>query len=305
VAPSIAPAPPFAFSIAAPVVAAAVAAWVESIPIELDDNISVPAAAAAVLWFAGHVHGIHPQWLTFLGMGVVFSAPPALLAWRAGAVTAGGAVTGFVIALVIFGGLMIGGLVVLGVALALTIASSHLGRARKAALGIEEARGGRRGFSNILANCLVGAAGAALCLLAPAGYESPLGPVMMVTGIAAGASDTVASEVGKALGGRPRQFPSLQPVPPGTPGGVTAVGTLAGVVAAAIIAASAVPYWLPLRNVPLVVVACTCGAFAESALATRFESRRVLDNDVLNFLNTAVAAAVAGWWRSHVPFGGM
>lgn len=303
VAPSVVPVPSTLFSVAAPLMAAVVAAFVESIPIELDDNISVPASAAAVLSFAGHVHGVHPQWLTFLGMGVVFSAPPALLAWRAGAVTAGGAITGFVLAVVIFAGLMFGGLVVLGVSLALTIASSRVGRARKTALGIDEDRGGRRGFSNILANCLVGAAGAALCFLAPAGHETTFGPLMMVTGIAAGASDSVASEIGKAFGGRPRQFPSFEPAPPGTPGAVTAIGTVAGVVAAVVIASSAVPYWLPIRDVPLVVLACTCGAFAESALATRFESRHVLDNNVLNLLNTAVAAGVAVWWRSSVGFG--
>jgi uncharacterized membrane protein len=42
-----------------------------------------------------------------------------------------------------------------------------------------------------------------------------------------------------------------------------------------------------------VVIGATAGAFAESALATRFEHDGVLNNDALNFLNTAVAAAVA------------
>jgi uncharacterized protein (TIGR00297 family) len=236
------------------------------------------------------------------GLGIVVSAPLALLAWRAGAVTAGGAFTGFVLAVVIFAGLMLGGIVVLGVALALTIASSRLGRARKEALGVAEERGGRRGFGNILANCLVGAAGAALCFLSPAGEAFNFGPLMMVTGIAAGASDTVASEIGKAFGGRPREFPSFRPVPPGTPGAISLLGTAAGAAAAAVIALAAVPYWLPAGDVPLVMAACTCGAFAESALATRFESSKVLDNNTLNVLNTAIAAAIAVWWRTAVSF---
>ncbi len=44
------PAPDAWFSIAAPFVAALVAAFVETIPVKLDDNVSVPASAAAVLW---------------------------------------------------------------------------------------------------------------------------------------------------------------------------------------------------------------------------------------------------------------
>jgi len=48
--PSIAPLPPMAFTIAAPLAAAVIAAFVETIPIRLDDNISVPLAAAIVLW---------------------------------------------------------------------------------------------------------------------------------------------------------------------------------------------------------------------------------------------------------------
>ena len=37
----------------------------------------------------------------------------------------------------------------------------------------------------------------------------------------------------------------------------------------------------------------TAGAFAESALAASLEAPGIVNNDVLNFTNTAVAAAVA------------
>ncbi len=48
--PNVTPAPELWFSVVAPFVAALVAAFVETIPVRLDDNISVPASAAAVLW---------------------------------------------------------------------------------------------------------------------------------------------------------------------------------------------------------------------------------------------------------------
>src|SRR3954471_11295335 len=44
--------PSLAFTIAAPIAAAIIAAFVETIPVRLDDNISVPASAAIVVWIA-------------------------------------------------------------------------------------------------------------------------------------------------------------------------------------------------------------------------------------------------------------
>ncbi len=54
----------------------------------------------------------------------------------------------------------------------------------------------------------------------------------MVAALAAGASDTVASEIGKAWGRRTFLFPSFKPVRPGTSGAVSLEGTAAGLVAA-------------------------------------------------------------------------
>lgn len=226
------------------------------------------------------------------------SAPIAALAWWGQAVTRGGALAGFACGVVIYTGTFLAGTAVLGTALLLTVLGSRIGRARKLALGIAEDRHGTRGAGNVLANCSVGAAGAGLAALSLDWYDA--GPVMMVAAVAAGASDTVASEIGKAFGGRPRSFPTFRAVPPGTPGAVSALGTLAGIAAASLIAAPAVILLLlPIDSVPVVVIACTAGAFLESALATRFEPANVLDNNALNFLNTAAAASLAVWWWSR------
>ena len=42
--------PPWEFVVVAPLLAALGAGLVESIPVDLDDNLSVPIAAAAILW---------------------------------------------------------------------------------------------------------------------------------------------------------------------------------------------------------------------------------------------------------------
>ncbi len=302
VAPAVTPNPPLLFSIWAPVLAAIVAGLVETLPIGVDDNLSVPASAGAVLWFVAQFNWVGPanNLALDLTIGVIVSIPLALVAWRAGNLTAGGALVGVLFASVIYAGLYLAGLLVLAIALALTLLSSRAGRSRKAALSGEEARGERRGIGNIVANCLVGTLGAVLELFS-FDWGLELTGAWFVAGIAAGASDTVASEIGKAWGGTPRSFPTWHPVPPGTPGAASIVGTLAGVLAAALMVAPAAAMLLiPSTFVLPIVLACTCAAFIESALATRFEADGILDNNTLNFLNTAAAAALAVWWCARL-----
>jgi uncharacterized protein (TIGR00297 family) len=71
-------------------------------------------------------------------------------------------------------------------------------------------------------------------------------------------------------------------------------GTLAGAGSAALLALAA---WglglITLGLVGVVVVAATIGALLESALGATLENRGVVNNDMLNFINTAAAAFVA------------
>lgn len=225
--------------------------------------------------------------------GAVVSLPLALIVWKRGSVTSGGALIGVIFAGVIYAGVYLAGLAVLFTALVLTLVSSRAGHEKKVALGIAEERGGRRGAGNIIANCLVGTIGAAIEAWWY-GWGADLNAALFVAGIAAGASDTVASEIGKAWGGQPRSFPTFRSVPPGTPGAISITGTIAGAVAAALITLPAALMWLvPSEFVLPIVVACTGGAFVESALATHFEARNLIGNNVLNLINTATAGLTA------------
>jgi uncharacterized protein (TIGR00297 family) len=292
--------PHWSFKFWAPLAAAIAAGLVETLPIKLDDNISVPATAGAVMCFLSQLNRIGPfdTLAIDLGTGLLVSTPIALLALKVGNITIGGAITGVVFAAMIYGGFYLGGVVVLAIALVLTIASSRINRSTGPHR--EAARGEKRGVGNIIANCLVGTLGAMLEVFS-FNWGSELAAVWFISGIVAGASDTVASEVGKAWGSTPRSFPTWRVTPAGTPGAISLVGTAAGIAAATIMAAAAVAMWLiPARLVAPVVIACTVGAFAESALATRFETDGVLDNNTLNFLNTAIAAGVAVWWAREL-----
>ena len=169
--------------------------------------------------------------------------------------------------------------------------SSKLGWERKSLLGIAEERGGRRGPGNAIANCGLASCAAVLALSSP--YRD-LALLVIVTALAAGGSDTVASEVGKAWGRRTFLVTRFSSVKPGTPGAISLEGTAAGLIAALALSAVGLAAGLiPSHYIWLSTIGATVGAFAESALGATLEGPGILNNDMLNFINTLVAAGVA------------
>jgi uncharacterized protein (TIGR00297 family) len=158
-------------------------------------------------------------------------------------------------------------------------------------LGIAEARGGRRGAGNALANTGVAALAAVLAAATPHRVEAL---VALAAALVAGASDTVASEIGKAWGRRTVLVTTLSRVAPGTSGAMSLEGTAAGLGAAVGLAALAAGLGLTsAAAIPIVVAAATASSVLESALGATLEGPGILNNDLLNFLNTAGAAAAA------------
>ncbi len=173
----------------------------------------------------------------------------------------------------------------------LAVIASRLGLQRKTLLGIAEARGGRRGAGNAVANTGIATAAA---ILAATSYAPGPAMVAFVAALAAGGSDTIASEIGKAWGRQTFLFPSFRRVPPGTPGAVSLEGTAAGLVGAFALGSLGIALQLAPASALLPIVAgATAGSFAESAMGATLEPAGFVNNDVLNFLNTAIAAAVA------------
>lgn len=294
--PVVTPVPPLAFTLVAPILAAIAAAGVESMPVGLDDNISVPIAAAIVLGGLGLIDAASWSaawtWLPrSLLLGTALNVPVAALGWRAGTVTAPGAVVGALIGIIVFGFSGPSGWGMLFASFLAAAASSRMGLKRKSVLGIAEGRGGRRGPGNAVANTGLAAFAAIISALSPH-REGAL--LAMVTALAAGASDTVASEIGKAWGTRTYLFPTFKSVRPGTSGAVSLEGTAAGVVAALTLAALALSLGLIQGNA-IWFVACgaTAGSFVESSLGSTLEASGTLDNDMLNFIDTGLSAAFA------------
>lgn len=293
---AVSPAPSAIFVVAAPVLAAVVAAFVETIPIRLDDNISVPIAAAIVLGGVALLDGASfataAVWLPqALVVAVLFNGLVATLGWKAKTVTGPGAAAGAVVGVAIFTFAGLGGWLLLFASFLLASASSRLGLKRKSVLGIAEERGGRRGPGNAIANTGLAAFIAAIAALSP---HRDAAMLAMVAALAAAGSDTVASEIGKAWGRRTYLFPWFTRVRPGTSGAVSLEGTAAGLVAALGLAALAQALGLIHGHaVWFATAGATVGSFVESLLGATLEGPGIVNNDVLNFLNTAFAVAVS------------
>jgi uncharacterized protein (TIGR00297 family) len=189
----------------------------------------------------------------------------------------------------------------LGVSLLAHIAT-RFGRKRKEQLGTAEKRRGRSA-SQVAANL-----GIAMLVsndfFQSALSNAGLGPrlaaapgMFFVAGLAAlaeAAADTVSSEIGQVLGGRPRMITTLRSADPGTNGAISLAGTIAGILAAAVISAAGV--WAVGGGLPSFSIACAGGVFGllfDSLLGATLERRGRLNNDAVNFLSTASAAAFA------------
>jgi uncharacterized protein (TIGR00297 family) len=194
--------------------------------------------------------------------------------------------------------------------LALTSVATRLGRGKKERLGVAEKAQGRSA-AQVAAN--LGVAALVSCEVAQSWlidrHWFPLvGPAAgllfapMLAALAEAAADTVSSEIGQVLGGRPRMITTLRRVDPGTDGAVSVAGTLAGVVAAGV-AAAAGALVLP-GGAMLIAISWAGGVFGlffDSLLGATIEQRDWLNNDLVNFLSTASAAAFAIAAMAAIP----
>lgn len=223
-------------------------------------------------------------WMAML-VTLVFTA---LARWARG-VSVSGAVAGAVVCLLLYAGAGPGAFAALVSVFALTWISTRLGYQRKQRLGTAQSREGRTA-SQVLANLAV----AAGC----AGLSAISGKSVFLFATAAAlseaAADTVSSEIGQARHAKARLITTWQEVSAGTDGGVSNVGTVSGVVAATLVSlVCALGGVVPLRWCGIPAIAGVTGMIADSLLGALLERRKLLGNDWVNFLGTAVAALVA------------
>ena len=153
----------------------------------------------------------------------------------------------------------------------------------KKRIGVEQGKGGARGYRNVFANGIVAAAAAVLFGVF---QQQPVFVVMYVGCVATAAADTLASEIG-VTGGVPRLITTLKQVPIGTNGGVTVTGETVALIGGFVISVVA----LLLHVVtPSMMVICTVAGFMgtniDSVIGATLENKGFLGNAGTNLLAT-------------------
>jgi uncharacterized protein (TIGR00297 family) len=213
----------------------------------------------------------------------------AVLARALRGVNRSGALAGALACLPLFAGAGPTAFATLAALFLMTWVSTRLGYRRKLALGIAERREGRNA-SQILANLAV----AALASVVFSGTGNRVWLVAMLAALAEAATDTVASEIGQYRGPDARLITTWERVPPGTDGGITIPGSIAGMAAGLVIAAVAtVGGMIPLAQFWIPVAAGFAGMLIDSILGATLQRRGWISNQAVNFFATLAAAALA------------
>jgi uncharacterized protein (TIGR00297 family) len=183
--------------------------------------------------------------------------------------------------------------------LVMTSLATRFGRRRKERLGIAEGRHGRvaaqvaanLGCAALVLNPAVRLSLGEIRWLAIGGVAPALMVAAGLASLAEAAADTISSEIGQVLGGRPVMLTTLRRVDAGTDGAISVAGTAAGVAAAAVVAASGA--WALHGDMLTFRLSWTGGVFGlffDSLLGATAERWGWLNNDAVNFLSTASAA---------------
>jgi uncharacterized protein (TIGR00297 family) len=187
------------------------------------------------------------------------------------------------------------------VLLVMTSLATRAGHKRKERLGTAESKRGRAA-SQVAANlgvaALVSNSLAESWMIEQGWVHGRFAPApVFVLGLAAlaeAAADTVSSELGQVLSGHPRMITTFRKAEPGTDGAISVGGTAVGIVAAGLVAAAGA--WTLGGGWSMLALSWGAGVFGlffDSLLGATLERRGWINNDAVNFLSTASAAAFA------------
>jgi uncharacterized protein (TIGR00297 family) len=226
-----------------------------------------------------------------VAVGLAVNVGLAALGYLTASISFSGAVVGLGLGTVVWSCLDWQGYLLLLAFFVIGTGATRLGFRQKESLGLAEARRGRRGARNAIANMGVATVCALFAVLTP---QRELFVLAFAGAFAAATADTLESEIGQLWGGRPRLLTTWRPVPIGTDGGVSVVGTLAGAVGALVLAGLGwgVGFYGGSGFVA-VAMAGFLATIVESLIGATLERTGLLNNEAVNTLNTLAGALLA------------
>lgn len=280
----------------------------ESLPPVIDDNLAVlwvgalSLAALQPVYMAQDVAGFAGPHVP-LALALIVNLAAALLAGLLGWISWRGCAIAALLGILVAVSLGWEALAALLMFVVLGSLSTRMGFGHKKKLHISEGEKGQRGIVNVIANGLVAATIALLALFSDLNLLIPF-----LAAVATATLDTVSTEIGQWLGRHPINPVTFRPVPVGTQGAVSVEGTLAGMVAALVIAL--IPVVMGFYPVTLVLgesswtipvwiwvlpvwAGALAGGFFESINASLFRHQFPCSDEALNLYSTLFGASAA------------
>jgi uncharacterized protein (TIGR00297 family) len=210
--------------------------------------------------------------------------------------TVAGALTGGCLAGLLYKGAGMGGIVMLAAFFIAGSAATAFGRSKKEQLGIAEKNKGQRTAWQVLANGGVAGLAGLLSWLNP--EQAVLWQLAAAASLASASADTLSSELGSIYGKSFYNILTFKKDTCGLDGVVSVEGTLWGMAGSALIAMLYIAFYGHPPLALWILLAGFTGNIADSILGASLERKGWIKNDLVNLLNTLVAALVgiSGYW---------
>jgi Predicted membrane protein len=275
-----------------------------------EDDVAVPLGAGMAMWLFSSFNYTSVPDPAQLAVAVAIPFAIGIFSYKLNAVDLSGALSGVLLGLfmIVFGeGSKMEGFkwfALILVFLFLGAIFTKYKYAYKNKMGAAEANKGSRGYKNVFGNCFVPLIFVVLYGVVGSSSIPYFGTVDrsiyligFLCSMAMATADTLASEIGSTYKGRPRMITTLQPVPPGTDGGVSLLGEAASLLGATAIALAALLMGLTGHNAGAMVIMTILMGFAgtniDSLLGATLQQRKLLSNAGVNFAATLITGLLA------------
>jgi uncharacterized protein (TIGR00297 family) len=279
-----------------------------------ENDVAVPLGAGMAMWLFSSFNYTSIPDPAQLAVAVAIPFAIGIFSYKLNAVDLSGALSGVLVGLfmIIFGqssgqGSQLEGFkwfAIILVFLFLGAVFTKYKYAYKSKVGAAEANKGSRGYKNVFGNCFVplifvvlyGVVGSTS--IPYFGFvDKSIYLIGFLCSMATATADTLASEIGSTYTGRPRMITTLQPVAPGTDGGISPLGEAASIFGAAAIGVAALLMGLTGSGTGTVMILTILigfiGTNIDSLLGATLQQRKILSNAGVNFAATLITGLLA------------